>query len=332
MKKTRRTALAAIRPLAAAIGLATAFGATFGTANAAGYPEQPITVVVPYSAGGGADNAARIIAQGMGEVAGQSVVIENKGGASGSIGAAFVARAKPDGYTVLFDASSFAINPVLRKLPYDAKKDFIPVSQAISVPNILVAAPGSSFNNLQDFIDAARAKPGRLTFASYGPGSLAQMAAELLKKDAGLDMVHVPYKGGAPAIVDVMGGQVDVYFANAASSLNYVSGGKLKALAVSSDKRMPELPNVATVGEAGIKNFNVVEWNGFFLPAGTSPEVVAKLQELVQKALTRPDTREKLAKLGLTPVGSSAADFAKFVDAEQSRWAEVVKTNNIQVN
>ncbi|CAB3701326.1 MULTISPECIES: Bug family tripartite tricarboxylate transporter substrate binding protein [Achromobacter] len=328
MKKTRRTALAAIRPLAAAIGLATAFGA----AHAAGYPEQPITVVVPYSAGGGADNAARIIAQGMGEVAGQSVVIENKGGASGSIGAAFVARAKPDGYTVLYDASSFSINPVLRKLPYDAKKDFVPVSQAVSVPNILVAAPGSSFNNLQDFIDAARAKPGRLTFASYGPGSLAQMAAELLKKDANLDMVHVPYKGGAPAIVDVMGGQVDVYFANAASSLNYVTGGKLKALAVSSSQRMPELPNVATVGEAGIKNFNVVEWNGFFLPAGASPEVVAKLQDLVQKALARPDTREKLAKLGLTPVGSSAEDFAKFVDAEQTRWAEVVKTNNIQVN
>ena len=328
MKKTRRTALAAIRPLAAAIGLATAFGA----AHAAGYPEQPITVVVPYSAGGGADNAARIIAQGMGEVAGQSVVIENKGGASGSIGAAFVARAKPDGYTVLYDASSFSINPVLRKLPYDAKKDFVPVSQAVSVPNILVAAPGSSFNNLQDFIDAARAKPGRLTFASYGPGSLAQMAAELLKKDANLDMVHVPYKGGAPAIVDVMGGQVDVYFANAASSLNYVTGGKLKALAVSSSQRMPELPNVATVGEAGIKNFNVVEWNGFFLPAGASPEVVAKLQDLVQKALARPETREKLAKLGLTPVGSSAEDFAKFVDAEQTRWAEVVKTNNIQVN
>ncbi|MGE8616200.1 MAG: tripartite tricarboxylate transporter substrate binding protein [Achromobacter spanius] len=322
MKKTH------IAALTAAIGLASAFG----TAQAAGYPEQPITMVVPYSAGGGADNAARIIAQGMGEVAGQSVVIENKGGASGAIGAAYVARAKPDGYTVLFDASAFAINPALRKLPYDVKKDFVPVSQAVSVPNILVAAPGSAFNNLPDFITAARANPGRYTFASYGPGSLAQMAAELLKKDAGIDVVHVPYKGGAPAIVDVMGGQVDVYFANAASSLNYVSGGKLKALAVSSAKRMPELPNVATVGEAGIKDFDVAEWNGLFLPAGTDPAVVAKLQDLVQKALARPDTREKLAKLGLTPVGSSAADFAKFVDAEQVRWAEVVKANNITVN
>lgn len=328
MKKTRFNALAALRPLAAAIGLAGAFGA----AQAAGYPDQPITVVVPYSAGGGADNAARIIAQAMGEVAGQSVVIENKGGASGSIGASYVARANPDGYTVLYDASAFSINPVLRKLPYDAKKDFIPVSQAVSVPNILVAAPGSAFNNLPDFIKAARANPGKYTFASYGPGSLAQMAAELLKKDAGVDVVHIPYKGGAPAIVDVMGGQVDVYFANAASSLNYVSGGKLKALAVSSGKRMPELPEVATVGESGIKDFDVVEWNGFFLPAGAKPEVVAKLQDLVQKALARPETRDKLAKLGLTPVGSSAADFAKFVDVEQVRWAEVVKANNITVN
>jgi tripartite-type tricarboxylate transporter receptor subunit TctC len=147
-----------------------------------------------------------------------------------------------------------------------------------------------------------------------------------------VDVVHVPYKGGAPAIVDVMGGQVDVYFANAASSLNYVSGGKLKALAVSSAKRMPELPDVATVGESGVKDFDVVEWNGFFLPAGADPEVVAKLQDLVQKALARPETRDKLAKLGLTPVGSSAADFARFVDAEQVRWAEVVKANNITVN
>lgn len=328
MKKTRHAAQAALRPVAAALALA----GTLGAAHAAGYPDQPITVVVPYSAGGGADNAARIIAQGMGEVAGQSVVIENKGGASGSIGAAYVARAKPDGYTVLYDASAFSINPVLRKLPYDAKKDFIPVSQAVSVPNILVAATGSAFNSLPDFIKAARANPGRYTYASYGPGSLAQMAAELLKKDAKIDIVHVPYKGGAPAIVDVMGGQVDVYFANAASSLNYVSTGKLKALAVSSAARMPDLPNVPTVSEGGVNAFDVVEWNGFFLPAGADPQVVAKLQDLVQKALARPETRDKLAKLGLTPVGSSAADFAKFVDAEQVRWAEVVKTNNITVN
>jgi tripartite-type tricarboxylate transporter receptor subunit TctC len=158
------------------------------------------------------------------------------------------------------------------------------------------------------------------------------MAGELLKKDASLDLVHIPYKGGAPALVDVMSGQVDTYFANAASSLNYITGKKLRALAVTSDKRMAELPDVPTMAESGIKDFNVVEWNGFFLPAGTPPATVAKLQGLVQTTLARPDVREKLAKLGLMPVGSSSADFAKFVDAEQKRWAEVAKANNITVN
>lgn len=301
-------------------------------AHAAGYPEQTLTIVVPFSAGGGADNAARIIAQGLGQVAGQSVIIDNRAGASGSIGAAFVAHAKPDGYTVLYDASSFTINPALRKLPYDPAKDFIPVSQAIRVPNILVAAPASPYNNLSDFVRAAQAQPGKHTYASYGPGSLAQMAGELLKTGAKIDVVHVPYKGGAPAIVDVMGGQVDVYFANAASSLSYVKAGKLKALAVSSRDRMPELPNVPTVRESGIKDFEVEEWNGFFVPAGTPPAIVARLQELVQQALALPATKSGLEKLGLTPVGSSAAQFSGFVAAERARWAQVVKTNRITVD
>lgn len=317
-----------------AVAAASTFSLSPLAAQAADYPDKAITLVVPYSAGGGADNAARIIAEGISAVAGQSVVIENKGGASGSIGASFVARANPDGYTVLYDASSFSINPVLRKLPYDAKADFIPVSQAVTVPNILVAGEKSRFDNLADFIAAAKAEPGRHTYASYGPGSLAQMAAELLKKDTGIDAIHIPYKGGAPAIVDVMSGQVDVYFANAASSLNYVTSGKLKALAVSSADRMPELADVATVAESdpNLAAFDVSEWNGFFLPAGTAPEIVAKLQDLVQQALARPETRDRLAKLGLTPVGSSAEEFADFVDAEQTRWAEVVKANDITVD
>ena len=304
-----------------------------GLAHAADYPkEQPITLVVPFSAGGGADNAARIIAQGISEVSGQSVVIDNRAGASGSIGATFVARAKANGYTVLYDASSFAINPTLRKLPYDAAKDFIPVSQAVSVPNILVASPQAPYNNLSEFIKAAKANPTKYSYASYGPGSLAQMAAELLKKSTGIQAVHVPYKGGAPALVDVMGGQVDVYFANAASSITYVTSGKLKALAVSSAKRMPELPDVPTVEESGVKPFAVEEWNGFFLPAGTPPEVVKQLQDYVQKALALPDVRTKLAKLGLNPVGSNSADFGKFVAAEQKRWGELVKSNGITAN
>ncbi|WP_415268417.1 tripartite tricarboxylate transporter substrate binding protein [Acidovorax sacchari] len=316
-----------------AIWLAAAAAAlAHGAVRAATYPEQPITLVVPFSAGGGADNAARILAKGLGEVSGQSVIVDNKPGASGSIGGAAVARARPDGYTVLFDASSFAINPALRKLPFDPARDLVAVSQIISVPNILVVAPSSPYNTLPDFVAAARAKPGKLTYASYGPGSLAQMAMELLRIDAKFDAVHVPYKGGAPAIMDVMGGQVDVYFANAASSLSYVKSGKLKALAVSSATRMKELPAVPTVQEAGIKGYQVMEWNGLFVPAGTPPAVIARLQELSQKALALPDVRSSLDALGLTPVGSSAAEFQNFVNAERKRWDAVVKTNGITAN
>ncbi len=316
-----------------AIWLAAAVAAlAHGAVRAASYPEQPITLVVPFSAGGGADNAARILAKGLGEVSGQSVIVDNKPGASGSIGGAAVARARPDGYTVLFDASSFAINPALRKLPFDPARDLVAVSQIISVPNILVVAPSSPYNTLPDFLAAARAKPGKLTYASYGPGSLAQMAVELLRIDAKFDAVHVPYKGGAPAIMDVMGGQVDVYFANAASSLSYVKSGKLKALAVSSAARMKELPSVPTVQEAGIKGYQVMEWNGLFVPAGTPPAVIARLQELSQKALALPDVRSSLDALGLTPVGSSSAEFQNFVNAERKRWDTVVKTNGITAN
>ncbi|WP_086072057.1 tripartite tricarboxylate transporter substrate binding protein [Bordetella genomosp. 9] len=325
MKSQQRKGVAVLAAALAILGL-------HGAAVAAEYPAQPITLVVPYSAGGGADNAARIIAQGLSEVAKQSVIIENKGGASGSIGAAYVARSAPDGYTVLYDASAFAINAVVRKLPYDPKKDFIPVSQAVSVPNVLVASVDSPFKSVQDFVASAKKQPGKHTFASYGPGSLAQMAGELLKKDASLELVHIPYKGGAPALVDVMSGQVDVYFANAASSINYISGKKLRALAVTSGQRMAELPDVPTMAESGFKDFNVEEWNGFFVPAGTPPAVVARLQTMVQQTLARPDIREKLAKLGLTPVGSSAEEFAKFVESEEKRWADVAKSNNITVN
>lgn len=322
-----------IKRLYAIPALATALACVAGpgSAAAAAFPDKPITLVVPYSPGGGADNAARIIAQGLGEELKQSIVIENKGGASGSIGAAYVARATPNGYTLLYDASSFAINPVLRKLPYDAQKDFIPVSQAISVPNIMVTAMNSPFTSLQSYVDAARKAPGKYTFASYGPGSLAQMIGELLKKETGIDIVHVPYKGGAPAIVDVMSGQVNVYFANAASSLGYITSHKLKALAVTSATRMKELPDVPTMSESGLKNFSVLEWNGFFAPAGTPPEVVARLQQAIQATMKKPAIQEKLHKLGLTPVGSTSAEFAAFVKSETARWREVVKANHISL-
>src|SRR5690606_16798796 len=307
-------------------GIASAFAFVSHPALAADdFPAQPITLVVPFSAGGGADNAARIIAQGMEAVAGKPIVVENKPGASGSIGAAWVARAKPDGYTVLFDASSFALNPVLRKLPYDADKDFKPVTQAVSVPNILVVAPESSFHSVADVVTAAKNDPDAHTYASYGPGSLAQMAAELLIKDTGIEMVHVPYKGGAPAMVDVIAGHVDAYFANAASSLNYVTSDRLRALAVTSTERMPQLPYVPTVAEAAIKDFSVYEWNGLFVPGGTDGAIVQKLHEIIKETLALPDVTEKLKNLGLSPVGSSPEEFAAFLADEDARWRELVK-------
>jgi tripartite-type tricarboxylate transporter receptor subunit TctC len=298
---------------------------------AADYPAKTITVVVPYSAGGGADNAARIIAQGMEAVSGNTVVIDNKPGASGSIGAGIVARSKPDGYTVLYDASSFAINAVLRKLPYDPNKDFIPVTLAGVVPNILVVSADSPYKTLNDYISAAKANPGGLTYASYGPGSLAQMAGELLKKDTGIDVTHVPYKGGAPAMVDVMGGHVDAYFANAASGLSYVTQGKLRALAVTSKERMDEIKDVPTMMESGVEDFTVYEWNGFFVPQGTPKESVVKLAQIVKSALARSDVQERLSGLGIEVVGNSPEEFTQFIKSEEDRWAEVAKANNITV-
>ena len=323
MKVTSFKVLAGLFAISSGIGMAAPAAAAF--------PEKPISVIVPFSAGGGADNAARVLAEGLSKELGQTIVIENKAGASGSIGAGYVARAAADGYTMLYDASSFAINPVLRKLPYNAAKDFIPVSQAISVPNIMVAAANSPFTDLQSYVAAAKKEPGHYTFASYGPGSIAQMIGELVKKDTGIDILHIPYRGGAPAQIDVMGGQVDVYFANAASSLNYITGGKLKALAVTSSTRMKELPNTPTVAESGLKGFNVLEWNGFFLPAGTPADVVKKLETAIQNTIKNPEVNEKLTRLGLTPVGSTSAEFAAFIQKETELWTEVVKANHISI-
>ncbi|WP_194725741.1 Bug family tripartite tricarboxylate transporter substrate binding protein [Noviherbaspirillum malthae] len=317
--------MSVLKKLVAALVIASAPVAAFSQA----YPSKVIRVVVPYSPGGGADNAARILAPRLSQQMGQQVIIENRAGGSGSIGANAVAQADPDGYTVLYDASSFSVNPALRKLPFDAKKDLVPVSLAVTVPNILVVPPNAPYKNVSEFIEQARKKPGVMTYASYGPGSAAHLIGELLKNQAKIDMLHVPYKGGAPALMDVMGGQVDSYFSNAASGMNYVKSGRLRALAVTSSKRMAALPDVPTLAESGFKNFEVLEWNGFFVPKGTPPDIVARLNKEVVAALKDPATRSKLQGLGLDPVGSSADEFSKFLGNEMSRWAALVKSNNI---
>lgn len=301
-------------------------------AMAQNYPSKVIRLIVPYSPGGGADNAARILAPQLSASLGQQVIIENRPGGSGSIGANAVAQADPDGYTVLYDASSFAVNPALRKLPYDASKDLVPVSLAVTVPNILVVPPTAPYKTFNEFIDYARKNPDKLTYASYGPGSAAHLIGELLKNQAKIEMLHVPYKGGAPALTDVMGGQVSAYFSNAASGMNYVKSGRLRALAVTSSKRMDSLPDVPTIAESGFKNFEVLEWNGFFVPKDTPKDIVARLNKEIRAALKDPATRKRLETLGLDPVGSSPEEFSKFVQAEMQRWSALVKSNKISAD
>ena len=301
-------------------------------ALAQAYPSKPVRLVVPYSPGGGADNAARILATRLSTTLGQTVVIDNRPGGSGMIGAQAVAQADPDGYTVLYDASAFAVNPALRKMAFDPARDLVPVSLAVTVPNIFVVPPNAPYKTVQEFVDYARKNPGKLTYASYGAGSAAHLIGELLKARAGIDLLHVPYKGGAPALTDLMGGQVDAYFANAASGMNYVKSGKLRALAVTSGKRMAAMPDVPTLAESGFKDFEVLEWNGFFVPKGTPNEVVARLAKEVQAAVKDPATREKLQGLGLDPVGSTPEAFGRFVQAEMTRWAGLVKSNRITVD
>lgn len=317
-------------------GLAAAAG-TLGLQGAraqagAGFPSKPIRIVVPYAAGGGADGNARLLAQAMTAGLGQTMVIENKPGASGIIAAQSVVQSPADGYTLLFDTFPYAVNAVLRKLPFDPVKDLLPVSQAINMPNLLVVPASAPYRTLKELVDHAKANPGKLNYASYGAGGTAHLAAELLRREAGIDWVHVPYKGGAPAITDLLAGQVSAYFANPVSGLSYVKAGRLRALATTGPQRMAALPEVPTFKESGYPNFEVVEWNGFFAPAGTPPAVIDRLSAAVRDATRTPEVQQRLAALGIEPVGSTPKEFATFLQGQISRWGALVKAANITVD
>ncbi|MDQ8729256.1 tripartite tricarboxylate transporter substrate binding protein [Bradyrhizobium sp. LHD-71] len=298
----------------------------------ADYPDKPIRMIVPYAAGGGADNVARIIGQRLSVSLGQQVIVDNRSGAGGAIGADVVAKAVPDGYTVLLDASAFAVNPAMRKLPFDAQADFVPVSLVVIAPNILVVSPSSPYKTMAEFLDYARKNPGKLSFASAGPGTASHLAGETLNELAKLDLLHVPYRGGAPALNDVMGGRVSSYFGNTASTLGHVASGSLPALAIGSAKRSPLLPDVPTLIESGLPNFVSQEWNGVFVPKGTPADVVKRLAKDIAAAVADPALKTNLEKLGLEPVGSTPEEFSKFVQTEIARAASVVKARNITVD
>ena len=314
-----------IKPFVAAVALAA------GLAHAA-FPERPVTIVVPYAPGGAADAVARVIATRMGAKLGTSVIVDNKAGASGTIGASFVAKALADGYTMLYDATPYSINPHLfPRMPY-ASTALQPLSLVLLAPNVLIVKADSPLKTVDDLVARAKAQPGKLNFASGGSGTVQRLAAELFRQQLGLDMVHVPYKSGGPAIADVMGGQVDFMFGTVAATYPLITGGKLRALAVSAPERSKRLPDVPTVAEAAIPGYEAYEWNGMFLPAGTPAPVAAQLQQALAEVLKEDEVRQRLTDLGAQPIGSTPAEFATFLKKEDAKWGEVVRKGNIKLD
>lgn len=294
------------------------------------FPTKPITLIVTYPTGGGADTMARLIAPKMAEQLGQSVVVENRPGASGQIGAALVARAPADGYTIMLDASSFAVNPSLYpKLPYDSLKAFKPIGIIALFPNVVLVNAAFPPQQITDLITSAKKAKDSVAFASSGNGSAQHLAGALFESATGVEMLHVPYKGGGPALVDVISGQVPVFFGNLASTLAHIQSGKLRALAVTSAKRSPLLPNTPTLLEVGIKGAEIHEWNAVFVPAATSEAVTNKLAAAFQHALNSQEVKSRIAQLGGDIQRSSPEQAKKFIEQQVNLWGKVIKERGI---
>ncbi len=314
--------------LLAATGLALSVAAP---AALAAWPDgKPVSIVVPYAPGGTADALARQIAQHLGPKLGTSVVVVNKAGASGVIGAQFVTQAAADGLTMLYDATPYSINPHLQKLPYDADKDLIPVTQVGVTPMLLTVPKASPYGTAADLIKAAKAAPGKLTFSSGGQGTVQYMAPELMNQAAGVNMLHVPYKSGGLAITGTIAGEVDMGFFNLPAISGHVKAGTVKALAITSAQRHPLFPDVPTVAEVIGKPYESYEWNGIFLPRGTPADIVNRLNAALRDVLTTPEIKAKFDSLGSRIVASSPEDFRKYLTAESGRWAATVKAAGIK--
>ena len=304
-----------------------------GAALAQPYPTKAVRMVVPFAAGAGSnDIMARLIAQKLGDSLGQQFVVDNRPGASGIIGCDIVAKAQPDGYTVLMMSLTFTVNPSLfKKLPYDTVKDLVPVTMVASAPLMLVVHPSIPVKSVAEFIAYAKANPGKLNFGSGGPGTTPHLAGEMLKTMAHLDVTHIPYKGGAPALSDLIGGQIQFMLENIPGTLPFAKAGKLRALAVTDLKRSPLLPDLPTLDESGLKGYQIVGWNGLFVPAGTPSAIINKLHTEVVKALALPDVKERLATMGADGVGDTPQHFTAFIKAEIPKWAKVVKDAGLKV-
>lgn len=302
--------------------------------QAQAFPTKPIKFVVPFSPGGAADVLARVVGQHVSESLGQPVVVENRTGAGGGIAAELVARSAPDGYTLFVGSTGpLAINKSLySKLAYDPANDFAPVSLAVLVQNVLVVGPNVKENTVQEIISRARSKAGGMTYASSGNGTSLHLAGELFKTMAKVDIVHVPYKGGAPAITDLMGGQVDMMFAVLPDAMPHIKAGKIRAIAVAGTGRSKSLPDVPTVAETGVPGFEASAWYGFVAPAKTPPDVIQKLNAAINAALAKPEVQERLAPLGFDVVASTPQQFAAKIESEIAKWGAVVQASGARVD
>lgn len=311
--------------------LGAAFAA--GPASAAdpdAWPARPIRLIVPYPAGGNADSTARALALALGERLGQPVIVDNRPGGGGSIGAAAVAKAAPDGYTLLLDATAFSVNPVLLpRLPYSGA-DFAPISLITRAPLLLVVPANSPFQSVADLVRAAKARPGHLSYASAGNGGAQHLAGELFKQSAKVSITHIPYRGGAPALTDLVSGQVDLMFSAASASGPFVRAGKLRALAVASAQRIEAFPDVPTLAQQGVQNAEVAEWNGLFAPAGTPAAVLARLETETRAAVSGPALSRRWTEMGVQGAGLPAREFARFVEGETARWGRLIQAAGIK--
>ena len=301
-------------------------------AQTSSWPEKPIRFVVPYTPGGGTDTVTRHIAEKITQDAKWAFLVDNKPGGGGNIGIDIVAKSKPDGYTIgMGQTANLAINPAaLPKMPFDALKDLVPVALVAEVPTLLVVRADSPWHSLSDVIKAAQARPGQITQALAGTGTVGHLAGEMLARKAGFKVLNVPYKGAAPAITDLLGGQTDYMFATPQAVLGMIAGGKLRALAVTSAKRIAVLPNVPTVAEQGYKGFEAVDWKMIVAPAGTPADVVKRLNAATAKALTQPALLAKLAEEGSSAMSGSPEDVAKYLKSEQAEWGAVIREAGIR--
>jgi tripartite-type tricarboxylate transporter receptor subunit TctC len=316
-------------------GLAALFAMALAAAPLAfaqQYPVRTVTIVVPFPPGGGTDTGARVVATRLAQKWGQVVVIENKPGAAGIIGADQVSKAKPDGYTLMMgNIGTQSINPSLygKKLAYNPDNAFAPVTLVAELPMLMLAGPAVSAKSAADIIAQAKANPGKLTYSSSGAGGSMHLAGALFEKATDTELLHIPYKGGGPAIGDLIAGHVDISFATILESSGHIKSGRLRALAVTSDKRYPTLPDVPTLSESGLRGFNTGSWIGLVAPAGTPREIVDKIARDVREVVTAPEVRDQFIAQGATPVGGTPAEFAALIDTDRKRYSQIIRERNI---